>query len=503
MEKKRSVVKKRLSSFLVSYPQEVIEALFELQRNMEESLYLVGGTVRDLLIGRSPKDIDITLASGAYEAASDFSRLLGGGALVPLGKQEDDTCRVVFKGVTIDFADFRKGARTIEKDLALRDFTVNSMAYELYGLMDQGSEAELIDPLGGFEDINSRLLRGYPSSFQDDPLRLLRAYRLRATLGLELVPELRDQVKRDKELIREVAPERVLYEMNGIVESPGAHKAFLEMAENGLLFQILPELEAGVGMEQPQSHHLDVFGHGLEALKWMEKIQDHPKTFFPDSYEAIATYLKDTRTRRNLKWAALVHDLGKPAVQDIRKDKDDRITFYNHDQVGKYLFLEIAKRLRWSGEDSEQVAGLIEMHMHPFHLCNVQRKEQVSRRAILKLCKKAGSHLPGLFLLAMADNLASQGEMAPEGMGSELNELFCTLQETIDRIIQPVLSGPGLLNGNDLKKIFGLSPGPIFSKILEALELARVDGLVGDRDDAIDWVGGYIKTLSSSPTGLR
>jgi poly(A) polymerase len=495
MEKKSSQNIKNLQTFLESYPAEIIEALFKLEKSMDQALYLVGGTVRDLLMGYRPNDIDIALSSGAYDAAESLIRLLGGGALVPLGTDEDDTCRVVFNGLTIDFADFRQGVTTIEEDLALRDFTVNSMACLLGGFKAGDGDVEIIDPLGGRADVTTGMLRTYPQSFEDDPLRLLRGYRFRATLGFEIDENLLAQIRRYKGKIERVAPERISYELNCIMESSTAYVVFREMAESGLFFHIIPELEPGVGMAQPESHHLDVFDHCLESLKWMEKILDFPVTFFPDCEEAIGNYLEDAKTRRNLKWAAFVHDLGKPAAHDILKNKGNRITFYNHDKTGKLLFLAIAKRLRWSSSDGEQVASLIEMHMHPFHLCNVQRKEKVSKRAMLKLYKKAGPHLNGLFLLAMADSLACQGGKAPENMGYELVELFCSLQETIDHIIQPVLKGPAILSGNDLKDIFKLSPGPIFSKILDALEVAQVEGLVGDRDQAIEWVRNYIATL--------
>ena len=134
-----------------------------------------------------------------------------------------------------------------------------------------------------------------------------------------------------------------------------------------------------------------------------------------------------------------------------------------------------------------------QLHMHPFHLCNVRRTSAVSRRACLKIWKKAGDDLPGLFLLAMADSLACQGEQKPEGMEEELAALYRELQQTIDSVVKPVTSGPRLITGNDLQERFNLSPGPAFATILAALELARVEGHVRSREEALDWVGRFVQ----------
>ncbi len=480
-----------MHTLLKPYPQELVEALLKLEKERGDYLYLVGGTVRDWLLGKVPKDLDFAVRRGAISFCKSLTTKLGGGALVPLGRQEDEAGRVVWKGLTIDIASFRKGAETIEEDLGLRDFTLNAMAMSLTDLAQGKREPELIDPLRGQDDLAGGILRACENSFVDDPLRMLRGFRLSANLGFVMDELTRKGITQHSEKIQRVSAERISYELDCIMASGAAHESMKNMADTGLLFDIFPELKRGVGLVQPSSHHLDVFHHCLETLKCMEQVLGRPEDFFPGCSTHFMPYLEEPTNRRHLKWAALFHDLGKPAVHELREG--GRITFYNHDQIGKMQFEEIAGRLRWSVDDTEAVGRLIELHMHPFHLCNVQRKEKISRRACLKLCKKAGENLKGLILLAMADNLASRGEKAPEAMEKELVDLFCTLQETIDHIIQPVLSGPRLLTGKDLIETFHLEPGPVFSTIFRELEIARVEGVVHDRVEALEWVEKYLR----------
>ncbi len=495
MKKKNGHGDFRLQRFLASYPTVLVGCLLDLEKEVGQPLYLVGGTVRDVLMGREPKDLDLAIQAGATALSHKLICLLGGGVVVPLGKQEDDACRVVWKGLVIDIADFRNGAETIEEDLRMRDFTVNGMAFQLRDFLEKDKHAQLFDPVGGTRDMKSCALRACERGFVEDPLRMLRGYRLCAQLDFVMDDKTQLSVVEHQYKIKNVAKERISYELNCIMESNRAYDAIRDMAESGILFQILPELQEGVGVAQPASHHLDVFEHNLEALQCMERVLGNPETFFPGFGVSLFQYLEIDSVKRCLKWAALLHDVGKPAVCEVSEKQQGRVTFYNHDQLGKQLVMVIAKRLRWSTDECTRVAQLIEMHMHPFHLCNIQRRTKVSNRACLKLCKKAGDNLDGLFLLAMADSLASRGEKAPQSMESELSILFCTLQETIDRIIQPVLDGPRLLTGKDLIEVFHLEPGPLFSTIFEKLELARVEGEVSDRGEAFEWLGKFIQGI--------
>ncbi len=478
---------------LAHYPKRLISALSRVAEARGLEFFVIGGTVRDWLLGRIPGDLDITVAHDAVACCRALIAELGGGAFVPLGCAGEEAGRVVWRGLTIDFSSFRQGAQTIEADLGLRDYTVNAMGVSFAALLDRAATPHLLDPLHGLHDLAEQILRACPQAFVADPLRMLRGYRLCATLGFRIEEATRAEIERHVGLIATVSVERISHELDLIMASDRAHAVMGEMAQFGLLCQIIPELARGVGMEQPGFHHLDVFHHSLAALGFMEEILADPVRFYPECAARIRKYIGQPGMEVRLKWAALLHDLGKPVTMAVREDKDGRVTFYNHDQVGKELVLNLGREMRWSNENRERVAALIGMHMQPFHLCNVRREQPLSRKACLNLSKKAGNDLIGLFLLAMSDSLAGQGEKKPPTMEAELSGLLGEVLAIYEQYIQPAIKGPRLLSGQDLITFFSLSPGPLFANILDALEVAQVEGEVASEEDARRWVRLYLE----------
>ena len=456
-------------------------------------LYLTGGVVRDLLLGLVPADIDLTVPAGARDLAGRLANRTGG-AYVELGRDED-AARVVCRGATIDCSSFRAGAVDIETELTLRDLTVNALALRIDPLLKCSTgrleqALTVIDPTGGQRDLEEgRIRMAGPDSFRADPLRLVRVFRFAASLGFTVDPQTLAMVRRQRALLAAPAPERIAHELELIMGSSRAHNAFAAMAETGLLWEIVPELRAGVGMDQPASHHLDVFGHSLEALHQMERLVAAPGAFFPGERDRIEAHVGIGRNRVRLLWAALLHDLGKPPTCAIKEDKGWRITFYNHDRAGALLFRQVARRLRWSNEDTETVARLIGGHMRPFHLANVARASELTLRAAIRMVRAAAEDLPGLFLLAMADALAGQGPLRIEGMEEELARLYHYLETVRAEHVMPVQTGPPLLTGRDLIERLGLVPGPLFKEILAAVEEARMEGNVRTFGQALRLAG--------------
>ena len=469
--------------------EELIQKLTEIHSRMFSSIYLSGGTVRDMLIGRIPVDIDLTVPNYAKKWASELSRLTGG-AYVPLGKEED-AARVVWNKRYIDFSSFREGAETIRKELVKRDVTINSLAVPLDCLVRAGRKSippklEVIDPVGGLEDLEKKTIRmSSPYAFKSDPLRLLRVFRFAAILDCSVERKTFDQVVHQSELIRLSAVERVTCELDLIMQTDRAHEVVFALAESGLLFTILPELEAGVGMEQPASHHLDVFNHSIATLHNMVKIQHEPSAYFPRHVEVLEKYLDENRHRLQLRWAALLHDLGKPETVTKHEGRGGKITFYNHDRAGAELAGTIAKRMKWSRADMQRVTNLIAWHMRPFHLGNVRRRAELSLKACLRLIRLVGPDLPGLFLLSMADALAGKGKERPEEMEKEVAQLFSYIENVRREHVEPVRNGPPLLTGLDLIHELNLEPGPLFRKILEAVEEAHMESKITSRQEAL------------------
>jgi poly(A) polymerase len=487
---------KKLSCQAVAdlFPEGLLAQLAAVHDELAGPVYLTGGTVRDLLLNRKPADIDLTVVRRAKLWAERLAASTGG-TYVELGREED-AARVVWQGLDIDFSSFREGAVVIDQELSKRDITINSMALPVEGLLhDPGcrnhDELPVIDPVAGLQDLEDQRVRlTSRQSFRSDPLRMLRVFRFAAALGFTVASEAREQVYLHRQEIERISPERVAHELDLIMASSRAHRAFVDMYECGLLWEILPELRAGLGMEQPASHHLDVFGHCLEALRQMELLLADPAGYFPENTAVMEKYLQVERRAVQLKWAALFHDVGKPATYGINEDKGGRITFYRHDLQGADIFSSIAGRLRWSSRDTKIVGRLIAAHMRPFFLANNQRQGSLSLKACLRLVKSIGAHLPGLFLLAMADALAGKGEGSPEDIEQEVADLFGRLRRVEQENVTPVRSAPPLITGRDLIEELHLSPGPLFRTILAQVEEACMEHTISSREQALALAAG-------------
>ena len=488
------------------FPNGLLGKLAAVHDELPGDVYMTGGTVRDLLLGRKPADIDLTVVHRAKLWADRLAACTGG-TYVELGREED-AARVVWQGLDIDFSSFREGAASLDEELHKRDITVNSMAMPLHGLLhdpccENHEVLPVVDPVGGIKDLEARLVRVTSrESFRSDPLRMLRVFRFAAVLGFAVDPETLEQVRLHRQEIKRVSPERVAHELDLIMASARAHSTFVGMHDCGLLWEILPELRAGAGMEQPASHHLDVFEHCLEALHQMELVLADPGSYFPENKAVMGNYLQPKRRVVQLKWAALFHDVGKPATYGINEDKGGRITFYNHDLQGADIFTSIGRRLRWSKEDLVVVARLIAGHMRPFFLANNQRQDNLTLKACLRLVKSIGEHLSGLFLLAMADALAGKGAGSPEAMEQEVAGLFYRLQQVEQENVAPVRTAPPLITGKDLIQELHLTPGPLFRRILEQVEEAHMEHIVTTREQALALAAQYVqknRTINRKP----
>jgi poly(A) polymerase len=484
-------------------PEKLFNALAGISRKNSLPVFITGGTVRDWLLGRQALDIDITVPRGARLFIEQLRQQLGG-AIVPLDTVEE-VYRLVCREVSIDCAVFREGTTTIEDDLLKRDFTINALAVPLDHVTRfvAGPEKVVLDPSDGINDLhNGRIRCTSADVFTNDPLRLLRAFRFSATLGYTIDSGTLDVIQQRCADISSVSVERISYELEHIVLSRRSGAIFSAMFKSGILGVLFPEMLAGVGMAQPSSHHLDVFDHNLAALAAMDGLIVHPEQYFPDSAEPIEQYLGRKKRALWLKWASFYHDIGKPLTHAIREDKGGRITFYNHDRAGAELFYSIAARYKWSRENTRETGRLIENHMWPFHLNNARKKTGITRKACLRLVKAMEDELPGLFMLAMADSLASQGENRPPDMEKELAGLFSEVEQVRKENIETVLKGPRLISGRDLIDMFKLEPGPFFRTILDELEKVRVEGVVSSRAEAFAWIEQFIlqyKQSSSKP----
>ena len=342
----------------------------------------------------------------------------------------------------------------------------------------------LIDPNGGLEDLaRGRLRMVAPENFYHDPLRLLRAYRFAATHGFQVAPETTAAIRRTAPEFSRVAAERVHQELFLLLAAPSAAKVLGQMEGVGLLGRVFPELEDMKGVEQNGYHHLDVYGHSLATMAWLEKVLAAPTAYFGEMAAEVVRYAGKPPKAALLKLAALFHDAGKPQVQERRRDPD-RYTFYYHEKVGQEIFSRVAARLRCSQAETRTVTALIQVHMRPFLLLPAFRERQLSFRALGRLVRAARPELPGLFVLAMADSLAGQGPLKPADSEAVLADLADAAQHFLTERLEPQERHPRLLSGHDLIRL-GLQPGPRFRQLLTAVEEAQWEGMIQTREEAL------------------
>lgn len=455
-----------------------LDALARLAARRETRVWLCGGTLRDMLMGRKPPDLDLAVEGSAMDLAKDLAHELGG-VFVPL-KPEMDSCRVVAHGLELDLTGLR--APTLAGDLAARDFTINAMALEL--TTGQSERPRLIDPLNGQADLRKRRLRlASARVLEQDPVRVLRAFRFMSTHAMEPASGLMDQLSAAGPGLFRVAVERIATEWLKLMSGPRAGRAIAAMDQAGCLTRLAPSLAQGRGVEQNPFHHLDVLGHNLACLDALDQIQAEPVVHFGDLGNEIAAYLADEGRLPVLKTAALLHDLGKPLTRRLREP--GYASFHNHDQAGARLALRTVKSLGLSKAACKGVAFYVAEHMRPFHLMGLWRDDRLTSRAVRRMIAAQGEHLSGIFALALADTIAGAGPQRPADAEEVLVSLYGRVAELRDAELAAALAAPPLINGHDLIKSLGLKPGPWVGRLLAAVREAQLDGEVSDADQAL------------------
>ena len=468
-------------------PEDLKEALLALAERVE--LYVAGGPVRDSLLDRPFKDLDLVVREGALSLAKDLAKRLRT-KVVPLDEEEGVFRLPLEGGFFLDLSEFRENAKKISQDLMARDFTINALAVPLKDFLLRPKETwVVIDPTGGLLDLERGLIRAIGrKNLVADPLRLLRAYRLGAELGFALEGRTRALVRELSQSLKEVARERIGAEVKALFEHPCGRIIKL-MAEDGLLFVVFPELERAQGVPQPSFHHLDVLGHLLLSLKKADQVLKDPSRYFgpPPGEDPFREVVQSLEGQAAVRLAALFHDVGKPETFAIRH----RITFYEHDRQGARIFEEIGQRLCLPKRFSQKVASYIRYHMRPFHLLHEFKAGRLTKRAMRRLVKDCSDY-PALFLVAMADSLASAGPDKEEGLEEELAALFWEIYRFHQETLR-LQEKERLVTGKDLIELFGLEPGPIFRELLEAVEEARAEGMVRNREEALSFLEELIR----------
>lgn len=443
-----------------------------------EKAWIVGGAIRDAALGEPVLDLDLAVPEGRErEVAQAISKEAGGFAF-PLSERHR-TWRAVAPDDAwhADVTALRGPA--IGEDLGARDFAINAVAVPLAG-------GDPIDPAGGLGDADGRLLRAVSErSFEDDPLRLLRAARLAARHDLALDPETVALARSSARLASEPAGERQFAELRGILCGPRPIRGLALMDELGITGVVLPELEDLRGVAQTANHHLDVHDHTLAVLEHLLAVEADLPLYAGDAAadmaEMLAEELSDEVTRGcALRFGALLHDIGKPATRAMH---DGRVTFIGHDSAGAEVIASICERLKTSTKLSEYLQGLARHHLR---LGFMVHDRPLSRRAVYSYLRATEPVAADVTLLTAADRMAARGEgpIASDEMVAAHLEL---VREMLPEAIAWRRDPPGPpLDGNELASEIGLTPGPRMGEIIEELRVASFAGELADRDAAVE-----------------
>lgn len=495
-------------------PHPAWQELLATLRREAAPIYLVGGAVRDLLLGHAfaITDVDIVVEGGALQHARRAADLLGW-AYYPLDESRD-VARLVFTQVpgsplACDIAGMRGG--DIETDLSLRDFTVNALALELRA----DGTTTLLDTTGGQADLRSRTLRAVSSlSLADDPARLLRAVRLATQFGFTLAPATETQLRRLTHNITTVSPERLRDELWKMLTLPRPHDAVRQLADVGLLAYVLPEVNDLQNVAQTAPHVYDVFNHTLATVEaaaalraWLHsEATTAPWSFLLPWRHKLRHHLDSTVAtghRRGdwLLWYALLHDIGKPATRseeviadDIRAPAARRVRFLRHESVGADMAGARLNALRFSRHEIELAQAVIHGHMRPHHLHASFSDQPINPRATFRFLRDTGGKQHGpaaaldVLLLALCDLIGTYGGPSPDWThyGAHITQLIDAAFATAAHPPRP------LLDGHDLMQRLALPPGPQVGDLLDQLLEAQAAGDITTPNDALiyarDWL---------------
>jgi len=438
-------------------------------------LYLVGGTVRDLIINRSQNDIDL-ICFNAKKTAQIIAHKRGA-ALVYLDNKINDCFRIVNRKNPLDYIDITEiKNNSITCDLQDRDFTINAMALKI----NKDYTFELVDNCSGVNDIKNKLIKNVSNeSFKSDPLRILRAIRFQSQLGYKIELNTEKNLIENLNLLKNVASERILYELKIILSNNNSYFYIKKMDQLKILEIIFPEIIDMKQCSQNWFHDKNVWNHCLETYKFLEEILNNINDYFPIVKTQINEYLNKENKIQILKLAALFHDIGKPKTFNMIEDTG-RITFHNHPIAGKMIIEDLAIRLRLSNSDYDYLSILVSEHLHTLELS----QKKVRKSTLMKWIRNYKDRIISLLILGIADKKATSGPMSCNDEKEKfikwatniLTEYFNTIKEKINQ--------KDLITGNDLIKM-NLKPGPEFGIILNKIREARDDKIISSREEAL------------------
>jgi poly(A) polymerase len=455
----------------------VVEATRAALRDGDPT-WIVGGAVRDAVLGREVSDLDLAVSGDPGAAARAIAKEIDEHAFEL--SAEFGTWRVAAAGHSwqIDVTALR--GESIEADLAERDFTIGAVAVPLEG-------GDPVDPYAGLTDLAGRRLRAVgEASFTADPLRLLRAARLAAEMGLEIDERTAALARAAASRAADPAGERQLAELRQLLGGPDPLRGLRLLNELELTPVVLPEVAELQGVEQGPNHHLDVYDHTIAVLEHTLEVERGLERFIGERAAEVETLLEeqlaDEASRRTaLRFGALFHDIAKPQT---RAERDGFVGFRGHDQVGAEMIGRICKRLRASRKLTQHLQGLA---LHHLRLGFLIPEMPLPPRRVHAYLRATEPVAVDVTLLTVADRLSARGKgpiASPEMVAAHLQ----LAREMIAAALDWRREGPPqpLLRGDEVAAALGIEPGPELGTAMAELEAAQYAGEITDREGALE-----------------
>ena len=443
----------------------IFRAISRVADTLEVECYLIGGFVRDIFLERKSKDIDVVVVGSGIETATALCKELGKGAKLSVFRNFG-TAQIKWHNTEVEFVGARRESYnrdsrkpivengTLNDDLERRDFTINALGI----CLNSNRFGELIDPFGGLEDMEDHIVRtplDPDITFSDDPLRMMRCIRFATQLNFKIEEETFEALINNRERIGIVSKERIITELNKIIASPIPSIGFADLERSGLLQLIMPELAALNTRETRNGKsHKNIFYHTLEVVDNVAKRSDNLW----------------------LRWAALLHDIGKPRSKDFSPQSG--WTFHNHNYIGSKMVKGIFRRMKLPLDDRmKYVEKLVELHMRPIAISD----DEVTDSAVRRLLFDAGNDIDDLMTLCEADITSRNEEKKKRFRDNFLlvRQKLIDLEER-DRIrnFQPPVDGA------EIMETFGLPPCAKVGAIKSAIKDAILDGRIANQHDA-------------------
>ncbi len=472
---------------------EILERARIFLAGRQAAAWVVGGSVRDMLLGVSTADADLVVdSSNVPQLGRQFADQIGG-AFYHLD-QDRNYVRVLSavdeagERATLDITPL--GDRDIASELSRRDFTVNAMALPLDSWHTPDN---LTDPLDGCADLNERVLRAVkPTIYADDGIRLMRLARLAGQLGFTVDEETAALAKRDAAHIADVSPDRLRDEFCKVLGLSDTKSALRLLDDMGVLSRIMPELDATRGVTQPIEHYWDVFDHLVETVGYMDGLLDGDRRTADLSLsqmpwsDHVADYFAEEVSggvdRAILtKLACLLHDIAKPETKTVEESGKTR--FLGHPEQGADVTEVAMDRLHFSRRANAYVTMLVRQHLRPMQLSN--NLQTPTRRALYRFKRDLGDAAIGAVWLSMADFLAAKGPMLDPNEWRRRVSHCSLVMESI--LAEPAddMAAPMVVNGHMLMKALGVGPGPQLGQILEAVREALAADEVSTPEEAL------------------